>query len=124
MPAASLTVSAVYHEVGDFVGVETALLDSSDEALDPAEVKSMSVALKRGETTLAQVTGLNKFYADEHLYYNVRFNKPAATRGLTVEVTVVERSTDETWRKLVNVSIGVYSNAEDNFGDNRPTTRE
>jgi hypothetical protein len=122
--ASALALSAYYHEVGDFIAVKTALVDSDSEPLDPSEVRGMSVTLMKRDTTIAEVSGLDKFYADADLWFNVRFNRPAECRGVTITVACTERGPAKDWARKVNVQIAVYDEAEGELGDNRTTVNQ
>lgn len=119
MAAAKLAIAAYYHEVGDFVAVQTTLVDSSDAPVDAGEVRGLSVTLLKREAELGAVDGLDKFWLDENLWFNVRFNRPPSTRRLTVKVECTERTGNVAWNRTVNVLIAEYKNLEGDLGDNR-----
>lgn len=123
MTIATLGISAVYHETGDFIEVITTLYDTDGEPVDPTEIQSCDVSLRKGGATIADVTGLDRFCADENLAFTVVFNRPLVNRGLRARAVFVD-TTDRQWVKSVAVTTGTYSNSEGDLGDNRPNILE
>ena len=123
-----LSGTATYEPGGDLVAVEFAVYEEiapvppatrkTYDPVPPRTIASASVALiKGGKYTLAEVTDLTKFHANEDFLWRVYFNHPPSIDLLTVDLTVEARDGTE-WTKTLSVLRARREPAEGDFVDN------